>query len=422
MEVMVIVLGEFLMAMLAPLSLGSLGLLIIFGEVFAPLIHGLIRYIIAELKKGPAKSDQSPRSEAFRLRKLPRWVTLTGISLVSLVIAGFLAINLLFFDATIAVILTSMEKRTGIHLEYGNRTGNLLSSQISVNNVRIQRQDHEELEMDLAIERIDLAFGLWDLLVSPKMGALEISGVRGELILHPNDGQTKTRRHFSIANLTIEDLDLNIENRKGDEPVTIPISIASWNSPFRSQFMVLDVLFGGNGSGTLAGANFSVTNKRKGDTAKSYWNIEGMPLHYLHSQLPKPLDRAVSGVLDVNMTSEWDSDTISVMHTQWDLLFQDLALQIPEDAGKYEQALALALEKAAPLPISFVLEINPLCFAGKTGAEAAGLWPLLKDKTAEHIAEKTGINQENTKEILKQGIDLTRDWLEKKRESKEQQE
>jgi hypothetical protein len=259
MEALVILLAEFLTALLIPA-------LVVAAEVAAlllSLLFDLIAFLCFGRRKAipPAPSTRtSARKRSWRIT-VQSWGAaawqIRKAAFIGLVLTvGVLVLaNTVFFEPTVRLILAVAGHRTGTELAFKSVSGNLFTGQFVFQDLSARRVSETKSSFDLKVGHLSMDLDLVTLIAPPIVfDTLTADTVTGTF-RQPDridarggrddqGGRIAARRKFRVEALTLRNVDVALSR---GEAAAIAVSLKSAASvPFRSNFAVFDMLFRSN--------------------------------------------------------------------------------------------------------------------------------------------------------------------------------
>ena len=368
MELIVILLGELLFA-------PFIAALTVVLELIAILIGGILDLIGARIAAN--KPDvKTPR----------RWSRILLLSAASLALVTFvilLAMNLFWFEGTVAWVLDRVNKQTGVQVTYESASGSLIGGRLRLEGVSIRQTKGQRTRCDLQLESAECELSMSTLLSATiVVDSLRLKKLRGSFTRlqdQPASPGRRTTKSFEIRSLAIEDLDVQVTDRTSGER-TYRLAVASWRSePLRSRWLPFDVLFRTNCAGTLAGSDFEIQTGTIEGGRETRWKASNLPGWYLANQLRGPFDLIHQGTVDVQVDDRWTRGDITQIHSRWRLVFHDVRAEVPDGMTLKQRLWAkpwvAALNKlGADVPLEFRLTFDGSRLTTYSSPESKGVW------------------------------------------------
>lgn len=343
MEALLFIFAEILAVCMAPflaLAGAALGALLellaaIFGGVFALLLEG------RRAKKQTPKPAE-PRKPLIP-RKLIHWSA--GI-LVGVGVLGVIA-TMLFFQPILRHVVTTAADKAGISVSYADAEGTLITGNVALSDLRLTRDDDTGLGFDLTVDRVQADVNVWSLLSNEPLIALaRVEGVTGYVSPTPRDKDKtrKERRPFRADLVQASGVDIEVRP-KTSEAYTLVIPQAEV-APFRSENALFDLLFRSNMQAELAGQPLVVETRAITENGReTFWSFEDVEADKLKLLMPKaPLTWMNGGQLNIKVDDRW-SLSDDWIEMDWQVGFDRVSLQVPDQAGTAEKLLGAGLAK-----------------------------------------------------------------------------
>ncbi len=190
MEALVLIFGEIIFALLAPLV-----------AVVVDLIGAVLAFIFSFVPFG----RKVPRVSGGAAKKV-----LIVLLAIAVVIFGALFVtNKFYFSDSVRMVFGVLERRSGIETSCAEIDGSVFSGQISLGNCRIVRRDHASSEFELELDHVNFDLQLSSLFGTAEVQTANIEGLRGSVNRHQAQADAdatreKPRRSFVIQELRIE--------------------------------------------------------------------------------------------------------------------------------------------------------------------------------------------------------------------------
>ena len=369
MEALVLILGEMIFALLAPM---------------VAIVVDLIAAILASILSFFPGRRREPGISSPAARKI-----LIVLLAVAAIIVGALAIiNKFYFADSVRMVFGVLEERSGIEADCSTIDGNVFSGKIALQNCAIARTGQPGSEFDLQLDLAEFDLKLSSLFGTAEVQTANISGLKGSVIKRRSpegtddqEEEVKPRRSFVIQDLAINDVEIALSGlNKDGGAFELPVSIASaTSSPLRSRLALFDILFRSNAEGAIAGAPFEI--RTEGDTSgrETLWRASDVPVASLGAGAGGVLSWFSDGVVDVYVEDRWRRDGQLEIDMDWNLRFRSVEVRAPETAGMISRLATGPLvdyvnSHDGDFPFEFQMVINESQFEYKSSLAAAGLW------------------------------------------------
>jgi len=382
MELIVILIGEllfapFIAAMVLVLELVAIGI---------GMILDLVGSRIAT-DRSPAKVMPAPvAAEEHRIKTPRRWSRILLVLATSLAVVTcgcLLVLDLFCFEGTVRWVMDRVGRTTGVQVAYDSATGSLFRGHLRLEGVSIRKPKGPRTRCDLTVKTAQLQLSIWTLLNDTiQVGSLELNELRGSFTRLEAGAMSpgrRTTKAFEIGILVIEDLDLQISDRTGDDR-TYRLAVASWRSePLRSRWLPFDILFRTNCAGVLAGSDFEIRGEVVQDGRETRWRATNLPGWYLAKELSGPFGLIRDGMVDVQVDDRWTRGKVTGIDSRWRLVFHGVRAEMPSHLPLKERlwhkAWVAALNKLEPsLPLEFRLTFDGSKLTTHGSPEAKAVW------------------------------------------------
>lgn len=445
MELIIILLGEFL---LFPV-IAAIG-------AFANLVAGLLglTFELAHLTTSATgkKKPQIPTPAAVSpKRKFPFRVLarIAGVS-VLVVLGALVAVNTFLFEPTARFIASKVEDKTKVEISFSSVSGDLFSGRLKMDELRVQRDNHAQLDFDIVVQSTNLDIDIFSLLSNPiALESLAVDGVKGAIWhkaeqkdesqnrsaangksdLEPKkenrtEKNSPTRRleakkAFVINNLAINDIELEVR-KNATEPLDLVLNQIQ-SAPFRSNYAVFDTFFRSNIDGSLSGHEITISTEETEYGRKTRWKLDNLPVSLIKNYVQKaPFSWFRSGTIDISVEDEWQHRENAEIEMDWNMLLKGVVVEAPENASVISKALAHPFvtyinEREDEVDLRFSLVMNEEQFENTLSLDAAGLWDSAIDALSKKISDLAGTKKEKIKQGVEGGFQGFKDFLNRNR-------
>jgi hypothetical protein len=207
-------------------------------------------------------------------------------------------------------------------------------------------------------------------------------------------------------------------------PVELPVVITRWEGrDICSSSMVFGVLFRCTASGTLAGRDFLIASEERDGGRVTRWKAEGIPIGVVGAFAGGVFSWLREGELDVDVHDQWRLSGQTEIDMDWKLRMRNVKAEVPEGLPLAKSALvtpvvAFLNEHGRDLPLDFQFVLNENEFSAGSSAGLTALWNAFSTAAFGQIAEKAGVKTEAVRELFKGGVDVFKDYLDRKRQKK----
>lgn len=369
MEALLLIFGELIFALLAPLValvVDFMGAVLAFFFSFIPF------------------GRQEPRRSSGTAKKV-----VVVLLVIALVLLGTLfVVNKFYFANSVRTVFGALERRSGIETSCGEIDGSVFSGRISLGNCTIVRRDHVSSEFDLELDSVDFDLYVGSLFGTAEIQTAHVAGLRGTVSKRQvqtgsdeKNAVEKPRRSFVVQDLKIESVDITLHGLNQDGvPYELPIHVVSATSaPLRSRFALFDILFRSNTSGKVAGAEFEINTSGDAGGRQTAWRASEVPVANFGAMVGGTLSWFKTGVVDINIDDKWRRDGSLEIDMDWNLRFSNVEVQVPETSGMLTRLAAGPVvdyvnSHDGEFPFEFQMVVNENQFEYMSSLQAAGLW------------------------------------------------
>ncbi len=384
MEALVLIFGEMVFALLAPLVV-----------VVVDLIGAALAFVFSFFL--------SRRPEPRLSRGVVRKTLIILLASATVILGALFVVNKLFFAESVRMVFATLERRAGIETRCSEISGSLFSGQITLSKCTIDRTDHPDSDFHLKLDRVDFDVQLSSLFGTAKVQTAYVSGLRGSITRHQsqaaagNETTAKPRRAFVIQDLKIEDAAVNLSGvNKDGAQFELPIHLSSATSaPLRSRLALFDILFRSNAAGDIAGAGFEIETGGDSTGRQTIWRAADVPVAKFGAVAGGALSWFHDGVVDVYVEDRWRRDGQLAIEMDWNLKFRNIEVRTPNSAGVVARLATGPIvdyvnSYDGEFPFEFQMVINESQFEYKSSLEAAGLWTAVGE-SIDNVLAKFGI-------------------------------
>jgi hypothetical protein len=155
----------------------------------------------------------------------------------------------------------------------------------------------------------------------------------------------------------------------------VPLQVTSLDvEDYRSRWSLFDVLFRSNARGTIYGRPFEIASDAASDAPHSVFTVSDLPLSLLGQRITVPLGGQVTGRVDANIRTQWQSrDESTELKMHCNLVAHSFTLHMPN--GLVQRAMAPTVASRVPshMPMEFDLVMDKRAFDGQTSFFATGI-------------------------------------------------
>ena len=434
MEALVILLAEFLTALLIPA-------LIVAAEVAAFLLS-LLFYLAVLLcfgrrrvvppsvgapsgvpKQGWKDTIQNWGTAAWRIRK----AAVIGLALT----IGTLALaNTVFFEPTVRLILLMVGRRTDTELAFKSVSGNLFTGHFTFEDISAKRISDIKSSFDLKVRNFSMDLNLLTLLDPPIVfDALSADTVTGTFRLpertagrngrRDSGERIKVRRKFRVETLTLKNVDVALSRGEG-APVAVSLKSVT-SAPFRSNFAVFDTLFRSNVIGQIDGHDISISMQQTDGGRLTQWRMPDLPAASVSRFVTKPpIGWMREGVLDIRVDDRWTLGEQAAISMDWNVRMLGVRAEAGAAAGAIERAFATPItryinSRQGNVDLRFRLVMDESKFENAASLDAGALWDALLQSMASSIATSAGEETKDVRQALDKALEGFKGFLDRRR-------
>lgn len=388
-----------------------------------------------------------------KLQKGLRIFIIAWLVLLLIAVGCLFIVDRFFFDRAARAIFDSVERKTGIQVEYSSVEGSLWTGELHMSDFHIMREGHDISNYDITIKEFYADVELMDLIYKNyKFGTVSLKNVKGTyertgIPVSPNQTrfeETQTgikfvgkivlpSRKFNVEDLKIEDMDIDyIDTTRDDRQIRLDIAIDKCHTKhFGSLSPLLSIVFLNEMAGTVNGRAFEVSHRDEKDTHISCWKAKQLPAEFVASYVGGPLKWIKKASLDIEVFFKGrhgDVRDTGMISVDMRYVFSDMVAEVPEDASPRIKLLAKPIvnylnDHADQCDIDFGFSIDRGQLTGHTSLEAAGLFDLAKDAMIDELAHRAGVSKDEVKQKGKEMFDKAKskfnEWLKKKEQKQE---
>ena len=434
MEALVILLAEFLTALLIPAVILAAEVAVLLFSLLFELVLWLCfgKRKVASPPKGPLpgspKRGWKDKVQSWSAISRPvRNVALIGFALT----IGALALaNTVFFAPTVRLILAIVGQRTGTELAFKSVSGNLFTGRFAFEDIRAKRISDTKSSFDLKARNLDADLDLLTLTDPPIVfDTLSVDTVTGTFRQpertagrkgHGNGGERiKAKRKFGVTKLTLTNVDVALSRGEG-MPVAVSLKSVT-SAPFRSNFAVFDTLFRSNVVGQIDGHDISISTQQTDGGRVTQWRMPDLPAASISRFVTKPpIGWLREGVLNVSVDDRWKLGTQDAIEMDWNIRMQGVHAEANNGAGAIERALAVPIigyinSREGNVDLRFKLLMNESQFENMVSLDAGALWKALLRSMASSIAGGTGEKTQDVRQSLEKAVEGFKGFLDRRR-------
>ena len=380
MEALILIFGEMIFALLAPLV-----------AVVVDLIGAILAFILSFL---PTRRRE-PRPVSGAARK----ILIVLLAIAALILGALFVVDKFYFAESVRTVFGVLERRAGIETRCSEISGSVFSGQVTLGECTFSRSGHPSSDFELELDSASFDVRLGSLFGTAEIRTAHVSGFRGAIERHQSqasvddDTAEKPRRNFVIQELKIEDvaLDLSGFNKDGGQ-FELPVKIVGATSaPLRSRLALFDILFRSNATGHVAGAEFRIETGGDADGRQTIWRASDVPVANFGAMAGGALSWFHDGVVDVYVEDRWQRGGRLEIDMDWNLRFRDIEVRAPGSAGVVARLATDPIvdyvnSHDGEFPFEFQMVINESQFEYRSSLAAAGLWAAVGESVNKLLA------------------------------------
>jgi len=158
MEALVLIFGDLVFALLAPI-------LVVIAEMLGVMGAGVCSL--------PGKTPIGTGSA-----RVLRYIAVALVVLVMITVSAAWVVDRYYFAPTVRYLFGTMEPRLGIVASCERIEGSLFAGKIGLDDCHLQREEHEALSFELSVERMALDVRLASVLSTAVIDVAEVKGIR----------------------------------------------------------------------------------------------------------------------------------------------------------------------------------------------------------------------------------------------------
>ena len=414
MEALLLIFGEIIFALLAPLF-------ILVFDVIGAILASIFSFLPFR-RREPTPASGAPR----------KFLIVLLVAAITIICALFI-VNRFYFAESVRMVFGTLEQRAGIETECAEISGSVFSGRIALEDCTIARRGHPSSDFQLALDRVDFDIRLGSLFGTAEIETAHVSGLRGSVTRHEaaasEDAVEKPRRAFVIEDLLIEDVEVSLSgiNKDGGR-FELPIRVdRATSAPLRSRLALFDILFRSNASGEIAGAEFEISTSGNNGGRETAWRASSVPVAKFGAVAGGVLSWFHDGTVDMRVEDRWRRDGQLEIDMNWSLVFRDVLVRPPDGSGVMTRLATRPIvdyvnSHDGTFPFEFSMVISESQFEYQSSLAAAGLWTAVGEAVNKVLAAfgfDVGGSPEDTGEKLKDGAKSVLDRLRKPKDEDE---
>jgi len=392
MEAFVVLIAEVLVA---PVLAG----LVILLETVLTAVAGLLQW-----KKGSRGRHRS---------RFLKWTTICLFGLFSFTVLGTFAVNALWFEPAVRLVLSHVEEKNGIRVTFESATGNLFTGSLKLTGAVIERASHPTSTFYLNSNDITADLAMWQLILrKPVLQYLHIGGLSGTIERKAKSDTVELPLNFVIRDLTLENADLLVKDKTHSPfPAELKVRIDKFNCRnFRSSHMAYDALLRSMISGNINGSPYTITKNPGDNTQMSNWKVDRLRLDQFGDFMLGSWNVIGNGFLTIEAQNTFLNTRPTTVDMKWRLKFTGISLHRPDKLIKRFLKMSADDDKSGDQKgKAFTLEFSFDCsedqFLKRPSLEAAGVWKRFR----EMFGEKTKDTLSNFKKNALPGGNQVKD-------------
>jgi hypothetical protein len=286
--------------------------LILWALIVLELVVGTLGTLVGILL-GRRSPSELITHQWKRLRRRLLW------SLLLLAIA-LVAIDLVFFQPLVNVVLGSIDDRDDLDVRYAHAEGSFILGRIEI--------DHLEMSGtrgDLADPSARFELGIETLVIDVDTAALlaldfaveelALDGVHGSYdrlrpgAPEPREEESGPSREFRVDRLHVGALELVVRDRVPSTPRELTLELAELDiGPLRSDHAAFDLLYRSRGRGSIAGIEFEMASHEVDGAPQMTLEVHDLPLDELGAPLERAAGVRAGGKADLVIANRYHGD------------------------------------------------------------------------------------------------------------------
>ena len=357
--------------------------LILWGLILVDLTLGVASSIVAVmLGRKSAGTALDHRWRGIRRRLVWSLIFLTS---------GLLLADLVFFDAIVNQVLSSVDDREDLDVEFANAEGSFILGRIELDHLvlagRRGSADDPSGQYALQVEKLVIDIDTLGLLTFDfALEDLSLEGVHGtyDRFHAPVEAEREPlSREFAVQRMYFGETRLELRDHskldeKG-EPRSFLIELSELESgPLRSESAIFDLLYRTRGRGSIAGHEFTLSALTVEGEPETHLEVRDLSLDALAETLEERVGVRASGMADIDLRNHHYSGSPQRVEISAKIEMHALELEAGEEATMrtkllLDMASGVLDELGEDFPLEFSLTVDENELAGAQSLAESGM-------------------------------------------------
>lgn len=316
------------------------------------------------------------------------------LGLVALAVLGF---NSFLVEPCLRFALGRVEARTGTAIGFEKATGNLVTGELAVTGVRLERKAEGRNQFELKVGNLSADVAMLRFF-DPEwcFDSVHLTGLKGRFTVVARDKAAtplpEGRKVFNAERITVASAEIEHVNlRDGGEPITVVLDSGRVDG-YRSDWSLYDLLFRSTLEGKIDGQPFRIEGTDEGGKRKTLWDLRGLPVGKWKGAVSGPLGALRSGRIDCQVVSRWPLGDPRTIDQEWRLVVQDGTADPAAGGGGLSAvatraAVGWLLSKSRNVPLEFPVQLTRDRFDGAESLADAGLLDAVSKAAGQKLVE-----------------------------------
>ncbi len=377
-----------------------------------------------------------------------KWIRRVILSSMAIFTATLLAINFLFLEESLRFVIDKVEDKSGFEIRYDSVEGNIFSGSFSFTGLELKQTLPDKPQLAIKAQQVTANLSVWDFIFGSRvLDSATVSQAEIRLQTLPKEKEEKNGIGFAIAwgdkgldainisksnllkspnyvvnNLQLSDISINVDDRSKATPTRYKIEIDDFQAqPIRSHFAIFDLLFRSYLDGTLNGSRLTIVNTDTDGQRQTKWATRGISVATLTSLVGGPFHLFESGKVDVEVTDQWEYDSVENLDLDWKIKIADARAHLPAGTPELLKPLAQVWvdninENEEDWEFGFQLQFSESQFKGASSLNAQQIWANSIPVFLKQASEGVNIEESTIKEKTKSVFDAVKGFIEKRKE------
>ncbi len=410
-------------------------------ELIASLVSLALQVFFGKAAKFPKKKIQVPPSAL-------KWIRRIVLGSLALFASVLLVINFLFLEESVRFAANKVETKTGFEIQYDSVEGNLFTGSFAFTGLDLRQTLPDKPQLNVRAQSIAANLSVSGFIFGERViDSAAVSRATIHLQTLPEKKEEKRGFGFAVAwgdkgldainiskspllkspifvikDLTLEEVSIQVDDRSSETPTSYDIGIDQLHAqPIRSHFAIFDLLFRSNLDGTLNGSRLEIVNTEESGQRRTTWATSGIPAATLASLVGGPFHLFEAGIIDVEVSDQWESEDIENLELDWKIRVADAQARLPEGTPKVLKPLAQVWvdninETEKDWEFGFQLQLSESQFYGASSLNAQQIWQNSIPVFLQQVSDLSGIEESTIKEKTKSAFEAFKDYLEKRKD------